>query len=203
MFCPWSFRGHYCWCSLDAGVTGLKEEGQFFEAKQLAEMEVGTLQPRFGACTWAVQAWNMAYNISVAIPALATWTEMDVGEKTAMKLLGIKGIYLNPRILVFTGSLRGYFCIKSQVLWMIAHLYIKLQLAESMQPLLGTGDNGVFPVLVMPLKNGTRLLRMQMCCRFINALKAIDPVFGDEKNFVNNYLSASSSPSKFQPDTFK
>ena len=45
----------------------LKEQGQYFDAKQLAEW-ITVLQPRF-AEVWAFQAWNMAYNISVAIPA--------------------------------------------------------------------------------------------------------------------------------------
>ena len=45
----------------------LKEEGQFFDARQLAEW-ITKLQPRFAA-VWEFQAWNMAYNISVAIPA--------------------------------------------------------------------------------------------------------------------------------------
>jgi len=45
----------------------LKEEGQFFDARQLAEW-ITTLQPRF-ASVWEFHAWNMAYNISVAIPA--------------------------------------------------------------------------------------------------------------------------------------
>jgi hypothetical protein len=45
----------------------LKEKGQFFDARQLAEW-ITTLQPRF-ASVWEFHAWNMAYNISVAIPA--------------------------------------------------------------------------------------------------------------------------------------
>ncbi|MHC4171000.1 MAG: hypothetical protein ACYSWQ_29020 [Planctomycetota bacterium] len=45
----------------------LKEEGQFFDARQLAEW-ITLLQPRF-ASVWEFHAWNMAYNISVAIPA--------------------------------------------------------------------------------------------------------------------------------------
>ena len=44
----------------------LKEEGQFFDARQLAEW-ITILQPRF-ASVWEFHAWNMAYNISVAIP---------------------------------------------------------------------------------------------------------------------------------------
>jgi len=45
----------------------LKDEGQFFDARQLAEW-ITILQPRF-ASVWEFHAWNMAYNISVAIPA--------------------------------------------------------------------------------------------------------------------------------------
>src|SRR4030042_4765042 len=48
-------------------ADNLKEQGQFFDARQLAEW-ITILQPRFAA-VWEFQAWNMAYNISVAIPA--------------------------------------------------------------------------------------------------------------------------------------
>ena len=50
----------------------LKEQGQFFDAKQLADW-ITVLQPRFAA-VWDFHAWNMAYNISVAIPA-GQWQE--------------------------------------------------------------------------------------------------------------------------------
>jgi hypothetical protein len=42
----------------------LKEQNQFFDAKQLAEW-ITILQPRF-AQVWEFHAWNMAYNISAA-----------------------------------------------------------------------------------------------------------------------------------------
>src|SRR5512143_1657185 len=45
----------------------LKDEGQFFDALQLAKW-ITTLQPRFAA-VWEFHAWNMAYNISVVILA--------------------------------------------------------------------------------------------------------------------------------------
>src|SRR5210317_127588 len=47
-------------------ADNLKQEGKFFDAKQLAEW-ITMLQPRFAA-VWDFHAWNMAYNISVAIP---------------------------------------------------------------------------------------------------------------------------------------
>ena len=45
----------------------LKEDGQFFDARQVAEW-ITTRQPWFAA-VGELHAWNMAYNISVAIPA--------------------------------------------------------------------------------------------------------------------------------------
>ncbi len=63
---PGAFRGlvvDILWMRADR----LKEEGQFFDARQLAEW-ITILQPRF-ASVWEFHAWNMAYNISVAIPA--------------------------------------------------------------------------------------------------------------------------------------
>ena len=71
----------------------LKEEGQFFDAKQLAEW-ITTLQPRFAA-VWEFHAWNMAYNISVAIPASQPeqrWRWVRNG----YELLRDKGIPTNP-----------------------------------------------------------------------------------------------------------
>ena len=41
----------------------LKQDGKFFESNNLAEY-ITTLQPRFPDA-WDIQAWNMAYNISV------------------------------------------------------------------------------------------------------------------------------------------
>ena len=51
---------NYLWIRADT----LKEDGKFFEAYQIGRW-VTTLQPRV-AKVWSFQAWNMAYNISVA-----------------------------------------------------------------------------------------------------------------------------------------
>jgi hypothetical protein len=44
----------------------LQDEGRYFELVQLAEW-ITTLEPQF-TDVWALQAWNMAYNISVMLP---------------------------------------------------------------------------------------------------------------------------------------
>ena len=48
-----------------ARAEKLKEEGKYYELHQLAKW-ICTLEPRFGQ-VWQFQAWNMSYNISVAM----------------------------------------------------------------------------------------------------------------------------------------
>ncbi|NLH16476.1 MAG: hypothetical protein GX455_07855, partial [Phycisphaerae bacterium] len=72
----------------------LKEKGLFFDAKQLAEW-ITTLQPRFAA-VWDFHAWNMAYNISVAVPN-TQWEERWRWVRNGYELLRDKAIPLNPK----------------------------------------------------------------------------------------------------------
>ena len=80
----------------------LKSEGQFFDAKQLAEW-ITTLQPRFPA-VWDFQSWNMAYNISVAIPAEQA-SERWRWVKNGYELLRDRALKINPHsILLYAVS---------------------------------------------------------------------------------------------------
>ncbi|MCK5473490.1 MAG: hypothetical protein KAI59_05610, partial [Planctomycetes bacterium] len=115
----------------------LKQEGQFFDAKQLAEW-ITTLQPRF-AEVWEFQAWNMAYNISVAIPA----TQPDQRwqwVKNGYELIRDQGIELNPKSILLYQELARIFQNKIGGISDDAHKYYKLQLAWAMGPLLGSAD---------------------------------------------------------------
>lgn len=93
-----AFRGlvvDWLWIRADK----LKEEGLFFDAKQLAEW-ITALQPRF-ASVWDFQAWNMAYNISVTFPENRC-DERWRWVKNGYELLRDKGIPSNPnRILLY------------------------------------------------------------------------------------------------------
>ena len=95
----------------------LKEEGQFFDAKQIAEW-ITTLQPRF-AGVWDFQGWNMAYNISVSVPR-ENWEERWMWVRNGYELLRDKGIEKNPHSLICTGHLVGYSSIRSGASPMIA-----------------------------------------------------------------------------------
>jgi hypothetical protein len=122
----------------------LKEQGQFFDAKQLAEW-ITTLQPRF-ASVWQFHAWNMAYNISVAIPATQP-DERYRWVKNGYELLRDQGIPLNPKSIGLYHELARIFQHKMGSVSDDVHKYYKLQLALAMEPLLGPADNQYFDAL--------------------------------------------------------
>ncbi|MGA2071140.1 MAG: hypothetical protein ABSG97_07295 [Sedimentisphaerales bacterium] len=175
----------------------LKEQGQYFDAKQLAEW-ITVLQPRF-AQVWAFQAWNMAYNISVAIPAEQPdqrWQWV----KNGYELLRDKGIPLNPRSILLYSELGRIFQHKIGGNSDDAHKYYKLQLALAMEPLLGKADNAWFESLA---KAPAEITADTDVSPFIAALKAADKNFEDDSRFVGNYLSLRQNPSRFDPAAFK
>jgi hypothetical protein len=132
-----SFRGlivDVLWMRADK----LKEKGQFFDARQLAEW-ITILQPRFAA-VWEFQAWNMAYNISVAIPATQT-EERWMWVKNGFELLRDQAIPLNPKSIRLYHQLAWIFQHKIGGISDDAHKYYKLQLAAAMEPLLRSEDS--------------------------------------------------------------
>jgi len=191
----------------------LKEEGQFFDARQLAEW-ITTLQPRF-ATVWEFQAWNMAYNISVAIPATQPeqrWRWV----KNGYELLRDKGIPLNPKSIDLYRELGRIFQHKIGGNSDDAHEYYKLQLAESIGPLLYSDDNGLgrednayYEALIRAPTQWSRIASDPNVSPFIQALRAADETFADETRFVANYLSLRQNPQRFKPavsqvlDSFK
>ncbi len=178
----------------------LKEEGQFFDARQLAEWIV-TLQPRFGR-VWAFQAWNMAYNLSVAIPA----SEADQRwrwVKNGYELLRDRGIPLNPTDIGLYRELALIFQHKIGGVTDDAHRYYKLQLAQAMTPLLGPADEQYFEKLAAAPKTLEQILTDKDIAKFVAALKAADDEwFADDDKLVANYLALRQEP-KLKPDVFR
>jgi hypothetical protein len=189
----------------------LKEEGQFFDAKQLAEW-ITVLQPRF-AQVWEFQAWNMAYNISVAMPAEQPdqrWQWV----KNGYELLRDRGIPLNPHSILLYRELGRIFQHKIGGVTDDAHKYYKLQLALSMEPLLGpadppvgqvshSADNAWFEALAKAPVEWSDVAADPNVSPLIAALKAADKTFEDESRFVNNYLSLRQNPARFAPAAFR
>jgi len=175
----------------------LKEEGQFFDARQLAEW-ITILQPRF-ASVWEFHAWNMAYNISVAIPA----TQPDQRwqwVKNGYELLRDEAIdkYKLKNITLYR-ELGRIFQHKIGGVSDDAHKYYKLQLALAMEPLLGPADNQYFDALAQAPLGWREINKDPNVTPLIKALKTADEVFSNDDEFVSNYLSLRENSSRFKP----
>ncbi len=182
-------------------ADNLKEKGQFFDAKQLADW-ITKLQPRF-ASVWEFHAWNMAYNISVAIPASQPdqrWKWVRNG----YELLRDKGIPLNPKAIGLYRELARIFQHKIGDVADDCHKYYKLQLATQMEPLLGPADNEYFDALAAAPEDWKSLLSDPNLAAMdpnvgdiVSALEAADERFTERDRFVINYLSLRRNASRF------
>ena len=178
----------------------LKEQGQFFDARQLAEW-ITTLQPRFAA-VWEFHAWNMAYNISVTIPA----TQPDQRwrwVKNGYELLRDQGIEKNPKSILLYRELARIFQHKIGGVSDDAHKYYKLWLAAAMQPLIGPADNQTFGALAEASTGWLEIIKDVNVLPLITALESADSTFADDNKFVSSYLSLRQNPSRFNPAAFQ
>ncbi len=115
----------------------LKDEGKFQEANQLSEW-ITTLQPSF-AQVWVFNAWNMAYNISVA-----TYTPQERWDwvSKGVNLLRDRGLRVNPRSVLLYKELGWIFFHKIGQTSDDMHWYYKQRLASEWQEVLGTPIDG-------------------------------------------------------------
>jgi len=178
----------------------LKEQRQFFDAKQVAEW-ITALQPRF-ASVWEFQAWNMAYNISAAMPATQP-QERWRWVKNGYELLRDKGIPLNPKSILLYRELARIFQHKIGTVSDDAHKYYKVQLATAMEPLLGAADEEYFKALAEAPADWQEIIKDANIAPIIGALKTVDKAFGKDEEFVNNYLALRQNPGGFNPAAFK
>ena len=118
-------------------ATTLKEEGKFYEARELSEL-ICQLQPRFPK-VWEFHAWNMAYNISVATH---TPRERWMWVKNGIELLRDRGIPLNPTSAALYRQLAWIFLHKVGQFSDDMHWYYKQQLAFEWQTVLGKPPTG-------------------------------------------------------------
>ena len=194
----------------------LKDQGQFFDAKQIAEW-ITTLQPRFAA-VWVFHSWNMAYNISVTIPATQP-EERWRWVKNGYELLRDKGIPRNPKSIELYQQLAFIFQHKIGGITDDAHKYYKLQLAKAMGPLLKSSEfrvhssqttnyelqttDSYFEGLAKAPTQWRQIANDASVRPLIDALKSADKTFDDDKTFVGNYLSLRQNPSGFKPAAFE
>lgn len=177
----------------------LKEQGQFFDAKQLADW-ITLLQPRF-ASVWNFQAWNMAYNISVAIPANRP-QERWQWVKNGYELLRDRGIPENPKSIQLYRELGWIFQHKIGGVTDDDHKYYKLQLYHMMKPLLGPQTEKYYQELAAAPKTLKQMLTEHGVAKFLSELSTADASFSDRKTLVNNYLSLRRQPAKYSKAAF-
>eukprot|EP00752_Nemacystus_decipiens_P016929 g15157.t1 len=136
----WAAAGSFRGVAINAAwqrAEALKQEGKFFESNNLAEW-ITTMQPRFPDA-WDIQAWNMAYNISVKTKTKEErWDWVNKG----MVLLRDRGIPNNPNATVLYRSIAWILGHKMAGATDDMHNYYKQRMAETWQTVLGAPDPG-------------------------------------------------------------
>jgi len=108
-------------------ATDLQDEDKFFEMAQLADW-ITKLEPHF-VQVWLVQAWNMAYNISVKFkdfPDRWRWV------KRGLELLRDEGLHYNPNEVLIYRELAWFFQHKLGQNLDDANMYYKQEWANEM-----------------------------------------------------------------------
>lgn len=115
-------------------ASDLQEDGKYFEMVQLADW-ITKLQPHMTE-VWVLQAWNMAYNISVKFTDFADrWRWVQRG----IELLRDQGLRYNPREPRMYRELAWFFQHKMGQNLDDAHNFYKFKWAEEMTRVLGVG----------------------------------------------------------------
>jgi hypothetical protein len=108
-------------------ANDLQDEEKFFEMAQLADW-ITKLEPHF-VQVWLVQAWNMAYNISVKFSDYADrWRWVERG----INLLRDEGLQYNPNETLIYRELGWFFQHKVGQPLDDANMYYKKQWADEM-----------------------------------------------------------------------
>ncbi len=113
-------------------ASDLQDEDKFFEMMQLSEW-ITKLEPHF-VQVWLVQAWNMAYNISVKFKDLEDrWRWVNRG----IQLLRDDGLRYNPNEVLIYRELAWFFQHKMGQNLDDAHMIYKQQWANEMADVFG------------------------------------------------------------------
>lgn len=113
-------------------ASDLQDEDKFFEMMQLADW-ITKLEPHF-VQVWLVQAWNMAYNVSVKFKDLEDrWRWVNRG----IELLRDDGLRYNPNEVLIYRELAWFFQHKMGQNLDDAHMLYKQQWANEMAAVFG------------------------------------------------------------------
>src|SRR5215468_1452542 len=116
-------------------ANDLQDDDKFFEMAQLADW-ITKLEPHY-VQVWLVQAWNMAYNISVKFkdfPDRWRWVERGIN------LLRDDGLRFNPNETLIYRELAWFFQHKMGQNLDDANMYYKQEWANEMAVVFGKKD---------------------------------------------------------------
>ena len=155
-------------------ASDLQEEDKFFEMVQLSDW-ITKLEPHF-VQVWLVQAWNMAYNISVKFSDPADrWRWVQRG----IELLRDDGLRWNPDETLIYRELSWFFQHKMGNNLDDAHQYYKTAWAGEMQNLFGGKPN--YTELLSPqtdeATNRVKVLRLKYKMK-PELMKEVDELYG-------------------------
>ena len=130
-------------------ASELQDEDKVFEMVQLSEW-ITAMEPHY-VQVWAVQAWNMAYNISVKFKdAPDRWRWVRKG----IELIRDRGLVYNPGEPLLYRELAWFFQHKMGQHLDDAHMYYKQAWFEEMNAVLGEKPN--FGALINPATDEQR-----------------------------------------------
>jgi hypothetical protein len=149
----------------------LQDEDKFFEMAQLADW-ITKLEPHF-VQVWLVQAWNMAYNISVKFKDFADrWRWVSHG----IELLRDEGLRYNPDETLMYRELAWFFQHKMGQNLDDANMYYKQQWANEMAKVFGK-KKPELEELIHPQTEDQKQRRELLIAKF-----KMDPAFMKEVN---------------------
>src|SRR5436190_7303105 len=156
-------------------MQDLQQDGKYFEMVQLADW-ITKMEPSLTQ-VWIVQAWNMAFNISVKFPnPYDRWRWVQRG----IELLRDDGLRYKPRDALMYRELGWFFQHKMGANMDEAHKVYKQEWAKEMQALFGSGRPD-FAELLNPATDEARqrLQRLEQHYKMDpRPMKEVDDLYG-------------------------
>ena len=183
----------YLWIRADT----LKNKGEYFDALHLARL-ICKLQPNLGA-VWDFQAWNMAYNISVAMPTCPErWHWVDAG----IRLLRDEGLHFTPEDTVIYRSLSWILQHKVGEIGDDCHRFYKLKFATDVMRTLGTGfvTESELEAMVQAPQTWSELTADTDIEEMIDLLIDVEPKFTDRESLAQGLCEARAFGYNYSPD---
>ncbi|MCF7958651.1 MAG: hypothetical protein K9M57_09415, partial [Phycisphaerae bacterium] len=189
----------YLWIRADE----LQMEGQYFDSLHMARL-ICKLQPQLPS-VWEFQAWNMAYNISVAMPIPEErWEWVRAG----FELLRDEGLKFNPESYKIHHYLAWIFQHKIGGITDDHHRYYKRRMAEELSPYLTPiyvpmmykGIYEDIEVMAQMPNDWAKILANPKVAQLVEKIKQVEPKFTSDKKMRDGLFSLRLKPGEFSAE---